>query len=227
MRVLIVDDHPLFREVLCLHVEACFPQVRILEAGSVQEALGVLAEYTDFSLILLDVSMPIEDGITGLPRIRAQVPDVPITMLSGIGDAAMPRCRDAALAHVAITHGANGYISKTVGGRDLKNALLMILQGETYISPTILVEVGLDAPPPTPPPLEDAANVPVAFGMTPRQLEVCRLMIAGLPNKTIARKLACAEGTVRLHVSAVLRALNVRNRTEAVKAVLRLGIDKI
>ncbi|MBO0612239.1 response regulator [Thiothrix fructosivorans] len=219
MRVLIVDDHPLFREVLCLHVEACFPHVWILEAGSVQEALGVLTEYTDFSLILLDVSMPVEDGITGLRRIRAQVPDVPITMLSGIGD--------TALAHVAIANGANGYISKTVGGRDLKNALLLILQGETYISPAILVEVGLDAPPPTPPPLEDAANVPVAFGMTPRQLEVCRLMIAGLPNKAIARKLACAEGTVRLHVSAVLRALNVRNRTEAVQAVLRLGIDKI
>lgn len=220
MRVLIVDDHPLFREVIGLHVDECYPGSSIREAGSVQEALGVLAEYADFDLILLDVSLPGLDGIAGLALIRAVAPAVPIAMLSGIGDAGM--------AHAALVQGANGYITKAAGGRELKNALRLILRGETYISPVVLAgqaaEVVVTV---VPLPVQDEPEPVGEFGMTPRQLEVCRLLMAGLPNKSIARKLDCAEGTIRLHVSAVLRALNVRNRTEVVQVALRLGIGKI
>lgn len=227
MRILIIDDHPLFRESLREHVEDCCPDASIREVGSVAEALAVLAEYDDFGLITLDVSLPGMDGISGISPIRQLTPATPIVVMSGIGDASK--------AHAALTRGANGYISKSTGGRELRNALHLILRGETYISPCLLTRQ-LEraettplaplafAPAPLPPAAEES---PGEWGMTPRQLEVCRLLLAGLPNKAIARRLDCAEGTVRLHVSAVLRALNVRNRTEAVQAALRLGIKTI
>lgn len=222
MRILIVDDHPLFREVLRAHMGDCFPEARLFDAGSVGEAVGVLSAYAGFDLILLDVSMPGMDGVTGLALIREKTPSTPIAILSGTGD--------AELARVALEAGANGYISKTAGGREIKNALDLILFGEQYISPSVLAEqpsVGASTSSHSASSLQaQAENEAVGeYGMTPRQLEVCRLLMAGLPNKLIARRLDCAEGTVRLHVSAVLRALNAHNRTEAARAALRLGIE--
>jgi DNA-binding NarL/FixJ family response regulator len=212
VRILIIDDHPLFREILRQYVEDSYPDARIFEAGSVQEAMAVLVEYAGFGLITLDVSLPEMDGIAGLALIRAMLPVIPVMMMSGVNDTSM--------AHLAMAHGANGYVSKSAGGRELKHAMHLILGGDAYISPCVLISKSTVVPPPVPE--EETLG---EFGMTPRQLEVCRLLMAGLPNKAIARRLACAEGTVRLHVSAVLRALNVRNRTEAARVALRLGID--
>lgn len=213
MRILIIDDHPLFREVLRQYVEDCYPNARLFEASSIAEAMAVIAEYTAFGLILLDVSLPVVDGITGLAQIRTTLPNTPIVMLSGINDADM--------AHQALAQGAVGYVSKSVGGRELKHALRLMLNGDTYISPCVLTS----QTPETTTVVTPLNNESIGeFGMTPRQLEVCCLLMAGLPNKAIARQLACAEGTVRLHVSAVLRALNVSNRTEAVRVALQLGI---
>lgn len=219
MRVLIVDDHPLFREVLGLHVREYFPDARSFDASSVEEAVGVLSAYAGFDLILLDVSMPGMDGITGMTLIREQAPGTPIIIMSGTSDGGMARA--------ALDAGASGYIAKTTGGRELKNALDLILLGEHYISASVLAEPAADPPSHTASPASAQAEDEAIgeYGMTPRQLEVCRLLMAGYPNKLIARKLDCAEGTVRLHVSAVLRALNARNRTEAARAALRLGIE--
>lgn len=210
MRILIIDDHPLFREILRQYVEDSYPDARIFEAGSMPEAMAVLAEYAGFGLITLDVSLPEMDGIAGLALIRAMLPVIPVVMMSGVND--------TNVARLALEHGANGYVSKSAGGRELKHALHLILGGDAYISPCVLIS---KSTPVQAVPEEETVG---EFGMTPRQLEVCRLLMAGLPNKSIARKLACAEGTIRLHVSAVLRALNVRNRTEAARAALRLGI---
>ncbi|MEB4590651.1 response regulator transcription factor [Candidatus Thiothrix sp. Deng01] len=219
MRILVVDDHPLFREVLRAHMGDCFPEAKVFDAGSVGEAMGVLGTYAGFDLILLDVSMPGMDGVTGLALIREKTPGTPIAILSGTGD--------AELARVALEAGANGYISKTAGGREIKNALDLILFGEHYISPSVLAGPAAEVLSPSVSPLLAQVENEVVgeYGMTPRQLEVCRLLMVGLPNKLIARRLDCAEGTVRLHVSAVLRALNAHNRTEAARAALRLGIE--
>lgn len=217
MRVLIVDDHPLFREVLGLHMKEYFPDARLFDAGSVGEAVGVLSAYAGFDLILLDVSMPGMDGITGMTLIREQAPGTPIIIMSGMSD--------GGVARAALDAGASGYIAKTTGGRELKNALGLILLGEHYISASVLAEPAADPPSHTASSAQAEDEAIGEYGMTPRQLEVCRLLMAGYPNKLIARKLDCAEGTVRLHVSAVLRALNARNRTEAARAALRLGIE--
>ncbi|WP_210219627.1 response regulator [Thiothrix unzii] len=216
MRILIVDDHPLFREIIKQQTEESYPDACVLEAATVQEAALVLAEYSGFKLILLDISLPGTDGIAGLPLIRSQAPDAKIAILSGSGD--------TALAHTALAQGANGYISKATGGRELRNALRLILQGEHYISPCILGMQPTPEPTVTQPNPTNVGSTVDEFGMTPRQLAVCRLLMAGLPNKSIARQLDCAEGTIRLHVSAVLRALNARNRTDAVRTAIGLGI---
>ncbi|OQX10562.1 MAG: hypothetical protein BWK73_19940 [Thiothrix lacustris] len=103
MRILIIDDHPLFREVLRQYVEDSYPDARIFEAGSVQEAMAVLVEYAGFGLITLDVSLPEMDGIAGLALIRAMLPVIPVMMMSGVNDTNM--------AHLAMID-KTAYIAK-------------------------------------------------------------------------------------------------------------------
>ena len=218
MRILIIDDHPLYREVLRQYVEDYYPDAHVFEAGLVAEAMAVLVEYAAFDLIMLDMALPDMDGLAGLALIRAYAPHLPVVILSGI--------HDVETARRALAQGANGYVSKSVGGRELKHALRLVRSGGVYISPCVLTSQMLEKPRAVMAASAETMHEEIAeFGMTPRQLEVCCLLLAGLPNKAIARHLACAEGTVRLHVSAVLRALNVSNRTEAVRVALRLGID--
>ena len=126
MRILVVDDHPMFREVIALHLNELYPDSMVFEAGSMQEALGVVRQYRNFDLIMLDVSMPGENGITGIDSLRRESPDSPIVMVSGIGD--------EAIAHVAVEQGANGYITKSAEVREFKNALGLVLAGETPTS---------------------------------------------------------------------------------------------
>ncbi|WP_040839364.1 response regulator [Thiothrix nivea] len=221
MRILIVDDHPIFREALGSLLERFYPGAAVFEVGSVEEAVGVLTQYVQFDLIMLDVFLPGDDGATGLALIREKTPQTPVVIMSGADD--------ADIAHKLIEQGARGYIAKSAGAGEVKNALHLILAGEIYISPSLLAGNGnriVVAP-------EDEAaaaepevdDLPGVASLTPRQQAVLRLMAKGLPNKSIARELHCSDGTVKLHVSAILRALHVRNRTEAVLAASRLGAN--
>jgi two-component system, NarL family, nitrate/nitrite response regulator NarL len=217
MRILIVDDHPLFREALGSLLERFYPGAAVFEVGSVEEAAGVLNQYVSFDLILLDICLPGESGVAGLVRLQTKVPDTPIVILSGVDD--------AETARDVIERGARGYIAKSAGAGDVKNALHLIMAGEIYISPSMLAEARsraiatkLQAE------VSAEGKVPVLDGLTPRQREVFRLMALGLPNKSIANQLQCSDGTVKLHVSAILRALHARNRTEAVQVAARLEL---
>lgn len=217
MRILIVDDHPLFREALGSLLEDFYSGSSVFEVCSLEEAIGVLNQYAGFDLIVLDIPLSGEVGIAGLDLIQEKAQRTPIVIMSGADD--------AVVAHHLIEHGVRGYIAKSAGRGDVKNALRLILAGEIYISPSVLAETGC--------PTVRANGVPVAVirndstpdisGLTPRQQDVFRLMARGLPNKSIARELNCSDGTVKLHVSAILRTLHARNRTEAVQAASRLG----
>ena len=216
MRILIVDDHPLFREALGSLLERFYPSAAVFEVGSVEEAAGVVRQYAPFDLIMLDVFLPGQSGVAGLETLHASVAaNTPIVIMSGSDNSEM--------MNQALAKGARGYIAKSAGVGDVKNALHLILAGEIYISPSMLAEVRQRAepkapPPPTVPPPTDNS------GLTPRQRDVIRLMARGLPNKSIARELNCSDGTVKLHVSAILRTLHASNRTEAVQAATRLGV---
>lgn len=212
-RVLIVDGQPLFREALSLHLEAIYPESAVFEANSLNEAQGVLETYSHFDLIVLDIPAIGVDGVEWLHAIRAKAMGSKIVVMSCLDDPAMVK--------TLIAQGASGYVAKSAGAGDVRNALHLVLAGEIYISPALLVGGAVYQP-------HHIANVievverPV-LPLTPRQMDVFHLMAQGLPNKSIATQLNCSDGTVKLHVSAILKALHARNRTEAVQ----VGVDKL
>lgn len=212
MNILLVDDHTLFREALHHVLNQLDAQVVILEAANVEEAAQLISRPRILDLILLDIDLPGVDGLTALPSLRELSPTVPVVVLSG----------SETSQHVkrALDNGAVGYIPKSCSSHEMLAALRIVLQGDVYIPPRLLGKLG-----PTALSLSASGeNNPSQTLLTSRQIEVLELMARGLPNKSIARTLAVAEGTVKLHVAAIMRTLGVHNRTEAVMEASRLGL---
>jgi len=208
MHILLVDDHTLFREALLHVLNQLDTQVVVLEAANAREAAQLIAHTRNLDLVLLDIDLPDVDGLTALPDLRELAPTVPIVVLSG----------SEASAHVkqALDNGAIGYIPKSCSSHEMLSALRIVLQGDVYIPPKLLGKLGASPPP---------GNNPAQTALTARQVEVLELMAQGLPNKSIAKTLDLAEGTVKLHVAAILRGLDARNRTEAVMKAVQLGLS--
>lgn len=215
MRILLIDDHTLFREAL-LHVLKQFDSAAVvIEAATAREAIRLAAHYHDLDLILLDLSLPGLNGLSALPELHGLRPAVPLVILSA--------SEDSVAVRQALDAGAMGYIPKSSSSHEMITALRLVLAGEIYVPPAMLaaLETLETAPSPsTPPPLEEGG----VEGLTPRQVEVLRLMAQGLSNKGICRRLNVAEGTVKLHVTAIMRALNTCNRTQAVIEATRRGM---
>ena len=197
MNVLIADDHPLVRDALARTVQQLAADVQVREAGDLDGLLRLAAQ-GDADLALVDLNMPGMDGVAGLRRLRAAAPTLPVVVASGQEDAVTIRAVLAA--------GAVGFIPKSERSEVLLGALRLVQSGGTYVPSRLL-----DAPP--------AAAAP---GLTARQLDVLHLLLRGEPNKLIARELGLTEGTVKIHLAAIFRALNVRNRVEAVVASRKL-----
>ncbi|MEQ1531426.1 MAG: response regulator transcription factor [Methylococcales bacterium] len=212
MNILLIDDHTLFREALHHVLNQLDVQVVILEAANAEEAAQLMSRPRILDLILLDIDLPGVDGLTALPGLRERSPTVPIVVLSG---SETPQ-------HVkrALDNGAIGYIPKSCSSHEMLAALRIVLQGDVYIPPRLLGKIGGAE-------LSLSASIgggPTQALLTSRQIEVLALMARGLANKSIARTLDVAEGTVKLHVAAIMRTLGVRNRTEAVMEASRLGL---
>ncbi|KQM84781.1 LuxR family transcriptional regulator [Sphingomonas sp. Leaf22] len=199
--ILIADDHPLFRQALTLAVTQVRPQARILEAGSLDRAVQAVREATDLVLILLDLNMPGAVGYSGVALLHAEAPDVPILVISGAD-------RAAAYAQVA-RFGAVGFVGKDAPLDHIESAIAAALSSERMTPDT--------AP-------EDDIAARVA-ALTPTQLRVLLGVLAGRLNKQIAHDLGIAEATVKVHMTAVLRKLDVGNRTQAAVAARALGLE--
>lgn len=217
MKILVVDDHPLIREALRQVLQGLDRQLDLLEAQSGDEALETARDHPDISLILLDLTLPGPDGFDVLRQLRDGHPGMPVVVLSA---ADQP---DTVLR--AIDGGAMGFIPKTSSSQLLLNALRLVLSGAIYLPLEVLrkeQEIPPAAPraPATPVELRDPAEI----GLTGRQAQVLALLVQGKPNKLICRDLNLAEGTVKIHVTAILKALGVANRTQAVIAVSKLGL---
>jgi len=213
MRILLIDDHTLFRDALSEVLRQLDDEVRLFNAGTAQEARAAAVHYLALDLILLDLCLPGAVGVSLLTELRNLLITVPVVVLSG-----SERPEDV---RAALATGAAGYIPKTAGGQEMLTALRQILAGEVYVPAALLAAVqSIEDPAPASP---DTARG-TSHGLTDRQLDVLALLGQGLSNKAIARRLDVAEGTVKLHMSAIFRILEVGNRTEAVTVAQRSGL---
>jgi DNA-binding NarL/FixJ family response regulator len=217
MKILVVDDHVLIREALRgVLKELKGEGAAVLEAPDSQAAMAQLAQNPDVELVLLDLGLPDRDGFEVLAELAARYPTVSVVVHSGQQD------RDRVMK--ALDLGAIGFIPKSARREVMLSAFNLIFSGGIYIPPEIL-ERRPPAPVASSAPEAATARVSAAdLGLTERQMEVLALMMQGKSNKAICRVLDLAEPTVKIHVSAVLKALKAANRTEAVMAAAALGL---
>jgi DNA-binding NarL/FixJ family response regulator len=201
-RLLIADDHPLFRGALREAVNGLFERSEIGEAGTFEEVAELLEHGDDFDLILLDLHMPGVRGFSGLMYLRAQYPGLPIVVVSANDEpAVIRRCME---------FGAAGFIPKTLGIEALRQAIARVLKGEVWTPPDVDLARDQDS--------ESAATIARLATLTPQQVRVLMMLSGGLLNKQIAHELGVSEATVKAHVSAILQKLGVESRTQAVIA---------
>jgi DNA-binding NarL/FixJ family response regulator len=215
LKVLVVDDHPLIREALRQVLRALNKDIDLLEAGSAPEALAAADRNEGIDFILLDLALPGADGFEVLRELRERHPSFPVVVLSASDHAeVVMRALDA---------GAMGFIPKTASNEVLLGALRLVLSGGVYLPAEVLRHT--PAPALVSRPATTAAGIGYRdLGLTERQAQVLALVVQGKPNKIICRELNVAEGTVKIHVTAILKALGVTNRTQAVIAVGKLGL---
>jgi DNA-binding NarL/FixJ family response regulator len=215
MKILLVDDHTLFREGMRLVLSQLDPESEIIEAANCAQAFAAADANPDCDIVLLDLNLPDMPGFAALSVLREKHPHLPVVVLSATDD------RGTVLE--ALDGGAMGFIPKTSSSGVLLGALRLVLAKGVYIPPAVLAAETAGATPGATP--KSTKPIRAAdIGLTDRQMDVLGLIVQGKPNKLICRELGLAEGTVKTHVTAVLRALNVTNRTQAVLAVGRLGL---
>jgi len=197
LTLLVIDDHALVRESLVLLLRGAWPDAVILHEGEPRRALVAADQAGDLDLVLMDLMMPLLDGIDLLAEFRVHHPAVPVLILSAVEDPAQVRR--------ALAAGAMGYVPKSAGAQTLLAALRLVLAGETYV-PRLVLDAA---------PAEESPRTAGAPDLTPRQVDVLRLLAQGCSNKQIARGLGLAEKSVKAHVTAILRILQVENRTQA------------
>jgi DNA-binding NarL/FixJ family response regulator len=212
MKFLIVDDHALIRDALQGVLKKLKRGATVLEAADCRQAMAAIESNSDIDLILLDLTLPDRDGFSVLIELRERYPAIAVVVLSGL--------QDRATVMRVMEMGAVGFIPKGAQREVMLTAFQLIFAGGIYVPPEILPR-GEAAP--AAPPEGRALITPAEAGLSERQLEVLALMMQGKSNKVICRMLNLAEPTVKNHVTAILRALKVSNRTEAVITVNELG----
>lgn len=205
-KLLIADDHPLFREALMHVIDTALNTPDILEAGTFEEALALAIDHDDIDLILLDINMPGMKGLDGLLRLRQQAPTIPVVIISAEEN------KQTVLQ--AMDQGAAGFIAKSSARSEMSHALALIMQGEVYIPASIMRQTRTIQTP------KSTNKLPPDqfYRLTRKQLLVLERMIQGDSNKQIAAHLNVAETTVKAHVSGVLAKLGAQNRVQAILA---------
>jgi DNA-binding NarL/FixJ family response regulator len=205
-RLVIADDHPLFRGALREAVNGLFEKVDITEAGTFDDVSALLDQRGDIALVLLDLTMPGARGFSGLMYLRAQFPGVPVIVVSANDDpVAIRRCMD---------FGASGFIPKTLGVDEMRDVIARILKGGVWTPPDVNLDSKAD--------VEISQLMAKMATLTPQQVRVLMMLSEGLLNKQIAFQLGVSEATVKAHVSAILQKLGVDSRTQAVIAAAKI-----
>jgi DNA-binding NarL/FixJ family response regulator len=205
MKLIAVDDHPLMQQALVRALPALDPRIDVIVAEDRDSTLTALARHPDCALMLLDLTLPGAHGLDLLAELVRDFPRIPVLVLSAT--------HDRATVGAAMAAGARGYVAKTARAEELLDAVRTVLSGGRSVTRDFT-----RAP-------ARVDGVPAqALGLTQRQAEVLRLLVQGKPNKLICRDLRLSEGTVKVHVSAILKALNVHSRAQAIVELARRGV---
>jgi DNA-binding NarL/FixJ family response regulator len=207
MKILIADDHALFRDGLAMRLEEIDPNVILLQAANFSQALKILDEEPDVNIIIADPDMPDLQREVGLKKLMLKAPHADVIVISA--------SEDFKNIQKLLALGLKGYISKRSDVLVIKNAVKTIMEGGTYI-PTALLDS-----------LDETANnpyKPLHKTLTNRQSQVLDLIAQGKSNKQIAYEIGVSEATVKLHINALLRSLKVNNRTQAVVTAQKIGL---
>jgi DNA-binding NarL/FixJ family response regulator len=214
LKIVSCDDHDLFRAGLGQALTRVDAEAELLEAGSAKELFDLVGEHDDLDLLLLDHGLPDGNGLDLLTRFRERFPAVPVVMVSGT--------EEPELVRAVLDRGASGFIPKSSPRDVLVQALQLVLAGGIYVPPLALQGTETHAGVGTPE--REARQQRVASRLTARQQETLQLLAKGLTNREIAGVLGISFTTVKGHVSAIFEALEVSNRTEAVMAMVEMGL---
>src|ERR1700693_1084510 len=206
-RLVIADDHPLFRDALRQAMTSVVVSAKIDEACAFEELTALLEQDSDVDLILLDLTMPGISGFSGLIYLRAQYPAIPVVIVCASDDAVTIRR--------SLDFGASGFIPKRFGVETLRDAITKVMDGDVWIPPDTALSAGA-APEVTR--LRDRLVT-----LTPQQVRVLMMLSEGLLNKQIAYELGVSGATIKAHVSAILQKLGVESRTQAVIAAAKIA----
>lgn len=221
MRLVVVDDHALIREGVAGLLRRAWGDAQLVLAASCEQALEAAAEGEEPDLVLLDLQLPGLSGLEALRAWRTRHAAVPVVVLSAD--------RSPATVRAALAAGAAGFVPKSTSNEVLVAAVRLVLDGGRYLPPEVL-DSGPAARTVLPPAAAEgtqqarAPTLAAELGLSPRQFDVLRCIARGASNKVICRELGLAERTVKAHLSAVFRALNVTSRTQAAIVASRLNL---
>ena len=204
MKILLADDHALFRESLSLALlRLSNDEPEILQAEHGEQAIN-LAQDHDLDLILLDLDMPGINGLNAIQTLLSTQPDTPIVMISAH--------EEISVINKALAKGVKGFIPKTTPAEVTLSALRLVLSGGVYLPPQLMQQPLLET-------RKSHDNL-----LTPRQIEVLKLLQKGVQNKNIAHQLDLSPSTVKVHIRRIFTTLGARNRAEAVNIAIEMGI---
>ncbi len=210
-KIIIADDHPLFRAALRQAVTQAISGVEIVEADSLAAVQEAVAQHSDADLVLLDLHMPGTNGFSGLVFLRGQNPGMPVIVVSG--------SEEVNVMKRAMDYGASGFIPKSAPLETISEAIVCVLEGEEWLPREITENAAIDVSE------EERKFAAALASLTPQQFRVLTMLTEGLLNKQIAYELNVSEATIKAHVTAILRKLGVHSRTQAVIAAQRLSVD--
>lgn len=205
MKILLADDHALFREGLRYVLQRLSDNVKIFDAGNFPEAINLASQHPEFDLALLDLNMPGSTGPKSVGYFHQRYPHIPVVVVSSD--------EDSVSIEKVLANGATGFVCKSSNAETMLGALNLVLAGGVYVPPQILRHAAVEVESEHEDKRTQHTN---NYGLTPRQMEVLRHLCAGMSNKEIASTIGLAEGTVKIHVAAVYQTLNVNSRVEAV-----------
>jgi DNA-binding NarL/FixJ family response regulator len=206
VKIILADDHDLFRDGCSMLLQHFEEGVTVLKASDLEEAMELASCHPNADVILLDLDMPgMKNGQEGIKRISEGYPQLPIVVLSA--------CESKETIQASMAAGALGFIPKSSSTVVMQTALRLVLSGSVYLPAQILMADRVES-----------AGHNGQHRLTDRQRDVLRLLVAGKSNKQICRELNLSEGTIKSHIAGIFHALDVNNRTEAANSARRLGL---